>query len=95
MTVKTDLEAGLRGVLPITAGINAAGHLTIGDDAHIAAKSGIHGDVPARAEYGGYPAIEARLWRRAMASLTRLPDVFRRVRRVERALGLAAGDDEE
>ena len=30
MTVKTDFEAGVRGVLPITAGINAAGHLTIG-----------------------------------------------------------------
>jgi UDP-3-O-[3-hydroxymyristoyl] glucosamine N-acyltransferase len=73
----------------------SAGHLTIGDGAHIAAKSGIHGDVPARAEYGGYPAIEARLWRRVMASLTRLPDIFRRVRRVERALGLAADDDEE
>jgi diaminopimelate decarboxylase len=30
MTAKTDFEAGLRGVLPLTAGINAAGHLTIG-----------------------------------------------------------------
>ncbi len=30
MTATTDFEAGLRGVLPITAGINAAGHLTIG-----------------------------------------------------------------
>ena len=30
MTAKTDFETGLRGVLPLTAGVNAAGHLTIG-----------------------------------------------------------------
>jgi diaminopimelate decarboxylase len=30
MTAKTEFDIGLRGVLPITAGINAAGHLTIG-----------------------------------------------------------------
>ena len=30
MSAQTDFEAGLRGVLPITAGVNASGHLTIG-----------------------------------------------------------------
>ena len=30
MTANTSFDTGLRGVLPITAGVNDAGHLTIG-----------------------------------------------------------------
>jgi UDP-3-O-[3-hydroxymyristoyl] glucosamine N-acyltransferase len=48
----------------------------------------VHGDVPAGAVYGGYPASEVRVWRRASAALLRLPEALRRLRRVERALGL-------
>src|SRR5436309_1003401 len=44
--------------------------------------------LPAGAVYGGYPASEVRVWRRASAALLRLPEALRRLRRVERALGL-------
>ena len=44
--------------------------------------------APAGAVYGGYPATEVRVWRRASAALLRLPEALRRLRRVERALGL-------
>src|SRR5262249_34324271 len=47
------------------------------------------------AVYSGYPAMEARRWRRGTMSIPRLPEIFRRLRRVERALGLGAGADEE
>jgi len=68
--------------------VGLAGHQTVGDRAQVAAKSGVHGDVPAGAVYGGYPASEVRVWRRASAALLRLPEALRRLRRVERALGL-------
>jgi UDP-3-O-[3-hydroxymyristoyl] glucosamine N-acyltransferase len=89
---------GLAGGTRLGAGVmlggqvGAAGHLHIGDGAQVAAQSGVHGAVPAGAVYGGYPAVEIRAWRRITSSLSRLPGLFRRVRRVERALGLE-GDD--
>src|SRR5439155_846516 len=79
---------GARVMLGGQAG--SAGHLTVGDGARIAAQSGVPRDLPAGGEYAGYPAVEAREWRRVSASLPRLPDLLRRVRRVERALGIGA-----
>ena len=68
--------------------VGVAGHHTIGDGAQVAAKGGVRSDIPARAVYAGYPAIDARWWRRAVSSLPQLPDLLRRLRRVERSLGL-------
>jgi UDP-3-O-[3-hydroxymyristoyl] glucosamine N-acyltransferase len=84
---------GARVMLGGQAG--SAGHLTIGDGAQVAAQSGIHRDIPPRAQYGGYPALEGRRWRRVTMSLPRLPELFRRVRRVERTLGLAGRGEED
>jgi UDP-3-O-[3-hydroxymyristoyl] glucosamine N-acyltransferase len=66
----------------------AAGHLTIGDGAQVAAQSGVPNDVPAGGIVGGYPAAEIHLWRRMTAALHRLPELGRRVRRLESALGM-------
>jgi len=44
-----------------------ADHCRIGDFARIAAQSGVIGDVPARATYGGTPAVEHGAWMRAAA----------------------------
>jgi UDP-3-O-[3-hydroxymyristoyl] glucosamine N-acyltransferase len=68
--------------------VGFAGHQTIGDRARLAAKSGVHTDVPAGAAYGGYPATDVRVWRRVSAALGKLPGLLRRVRRVERVLGI-------
>ncbi len=75
--------------------VGAAGHLSIGDGAQIAAQSGIHGDVPPGTQYAGYPAMEVRRWRRVMMALPRLPMLLRRVRRVERSLGMEPPGKEE
>lgn len=75
--------------------VGSAGHLTIGDRARIGAQAGVHRDVPAGEVYSGYPAVEIRLWRRVNAALTRLPGLVRRMRRVERALGLDTEDEGE
>jgi UDP-3-O-[3-hydroxymyristoyl] glucosamine N-acyltransferase len=59
--------------------VGTAGHLTIGDGAVITAQSGVPNDVPARALYSGYPAVENRQWLKMMAALNRLPDLLKRL----------------
>jgi UDP-3-O-[3-hydroxymyristoyl] glucosamine N-acyltransferase len=71
--------------------VGCAGHLTIGDGAQIAAQSGIPNDVPPGVIVSGSPAVEIHLWRRVSAALPRLPELLRRLRRVETALGLHKG----
>jgi len=73
--------------------VGAAGHLRIGDGAQIAAQSGVANSVEAGATVGGYPAIELGRWRRVIAASLRLPDLLKRVRRLERRLG-AEGTDQ-
>src|SRR5207244_2718221 len=53
--------------------VGSAGHLAIGEGAQVAAQSGLHRDIPAGAQYGGYPAVEVSVWRRITAALPRLP----------------------
>jgi UDP-3-O-[3-hydroxymyristoyl] glucosamine N-acyltransferase len=72
--------------------VGLAGHLSIGDGAQIAAQSGVANSVEAGATVGGYPAMEMGLWRRAVAATTRLPELLRRVRRLERRLGVEVRD---
>jgi len=71
--------------------VGAAGHMTIGDGAQVAAQSGVPNDVPAGAVVGGYPAVDIHQWRRYSAALLRLPELLRRVRRLERRAG--SGED--
>lgn len=68
----------------------AAGHLTIGDGAQIAAQSGVANSVAAEAVVGGYPAVDMPVWRRLSAAVVRLPELLRRVRRIEKQLGLTS-----
>ncbi len=75
--------------------VGSAGHLTIGDGTQVAAQTGVHNDLPAGGVFSGYPAMEARRWRRMIMSMPRLPEVFRRLRRIERALGLGRDEGED
>ena len=87
-------QAGIAGSTTIERGAilmgQAAtrGHLTIGAGAFVAARSGVHGDVPPGTQVGGFPHQPRREWQRAMAALVRLPEALRRLRAVERKLGL-------
>jgi UDP-3-O-[3-hydroxymyristoyl] glucosamine N-acyltransferase len=71
-----------------------AGHLSVGDDVRIAARAGIVSDVGSGVTVGGFPAVDVALWRRAAAALLRLPDLFRRVRRLEQAVGRDPAPDD-
>lgn len=78
----TKLESGVR----LGGQVGAAGHLTVGKNTMVAAQSGIPHDVPANSLIGGYPAVDIRAWRRYSAALPKLPEVLRRLRRIEQLL---------
>jgi len=63
--------------------VGTAGHLTVGDGTVITAQSGVPNDVPPRALYSGYPAVENGQWLKMMAALNRLPELQKRVRELE------------
>ena len=66
--------------------VGTAGHLTIGKNTMVVAQSGIPSDVPANSVIGGYPAVDVRDWRRYSAALPKLPEILRRLRRLEQTL---------
>jgi len=63
----------------------AAGHLKLGDRAIVGAKSAVLADLAPGAFVIGHPAIDHREWKRAQAAWRRLPDLLRRVQRLESA----------
>jgi UDP-3-O-[3-hydroxymyristoyl] glucosamine N-acyltransferase len=69
-----------------------AGHLALGDGAQVAAKSAVLSDVGAGERVGGIPAIALGNWKRAAIAFARLPEVLRRLRRLEQAAGIAHDD---
>ncbi|MEN8183092.1 MAG: UDP-3-O-(3-hydroxymyristoyl)glucosamine N-acyltransferase [Myxococcota bacterium] len=77
---------GRRSFLMAQSG--AAGHLRIGDGVFVGARGGITRDVPDGQRVWGYPAMEERAWHRAMIALGRLPEALRRLRRLERRVGV-------
>jgi len=90
-------QVGIAGSVDIGAGthiggqVGVAGHRTIGAGARIAGQAGVFGDVPAGETYSGYPARPHRESLRASALTLRLPELFRRLVRLERRLD---GEDE-
>jgi len=73
----------------LTGQVGVVGHLEIGDGAIATAQSGIAQSVPAGALVSGYPAIENRGWLRSVAVFARLPELLRRLRAIEKRLGLS------
>ena len=61
------------------------GHLTIGAGARIGAQAGVTADVPPGETYSGYPARPHREALRVQAATFRLPDLLRRLKRLEAA----------
>lgn len=66
----------------------SAGHLTIGERAFVGAAASLHRSVRPGGRVWGTPQMEERLFHRVAAALTRLPDALRRLRAIEKRLGL-------
>jgi UDP-3-O-[3-hydroxymyristoyl] glucosamine N-acyltransferase len=73
--------------------VGISGHLTIHDNAVIYAQSGIGGDVPAGAVMSGSPAFEAREWLRAITAFPKLPEILKRLRELEKRVGVERAGD--
>jgi len=66
--------------------VGVAGHLTVGDGVIATAQTGIPASVEPGAIVSGYPAIDNRTWLKASAIFSKLPELQRRVRELERRL---------
>jgi UDP-3-O-[3-hydroxymyristoyl] glucosamine N-acyltransferase len=61
-----------------------AGHCTVGDGVVLTAQSAVSHDVPAGKVISGSPGFDNRVWLRAVTIFQRLPDLLKRLDRVER-----------
>ncbi|MDH3198178.1 MAG: UDP-3-O-(3-hydroxymyristoyl)glucosamine N-acyltransferase [Candidatus Krumholzibacteria bacterium] len=83
-------QAGISGSTELGRNVTLAGqaglvgHITIGDNAVVGAQGGVTKSIPPDTTVSGYPAREHGLARRLYAHTARLPDLFRRVRELER-----------
>ncbi len=67
--------------------VGIAPGVRVGDRARIAAQSGVVDDVEDGQEVAGSPAIPAKLWRRTVVALMRLPELVKEVRKIKQLLG--------
>jgi UDP-3-O-[3-hydroxymyristoyl] glucosamine N-acyltransferase len=85
-------QVGISGSTKIGNGVILAGqaglvgHIEIGDGARVGAQSGIAKSIPPGVVMFGSPARKIMDSKRIEASLTRLPDLFKRVRAIEAKL---------
>ncbi len=82
-------QTGISGSTRIGRGVRIAGqvgfvgHISIGENSQIGAQSGVGHNIPPGTVFSGTPARPHSLWLRIEACITRLPDLFRRVRVLE------------
>jgi len=67
-----------------------AGHLTVGDGVVLTAQSAVSHDVPPGKVISGSPGFDNRVWLRAVAIFQRLPELLKRLDRVEKGLATQA-----
>lgn len=65
----------------------ASGHLTIGQGSKLAGCSAAFSDLPAQSVSGGTPAIPLNAYQRITVVQRKLPDLFKRVQRLESQIG--------
>jgi UDP-3-O-[3-hydroxymyristoyl] glucosamine N-acyltransferase len=70
----------------LTGQTGVAGHCTVGDGVILTAQSAVSHDVPAGKVISGSPGFDNRVWLRAVAIFQRLPELLKRLDRVEKKL---------
>lgn len=83
--ISGSVRIGRRVMIGGQAGL--AGHLEVGDGVMLGAKSGVAASLDASESrvWSGIPAVPHRTWLRISGLLPKLPELFRRVRRLERS----------
>lgn len=67
--------------------VGTAGHIHIGNNVKVAAMSGVAQSVEDGQVISGFPAMPHRLWLRTRSLIRRLPELFDRVKELEKRLG--------
>ena len=70
-----------------------AGHCTVGDGVILTAQSAVSHDVPPGKMISGSPGFDNRVWLRAVAIFQRLPEVLKRLDRLEKRVDSQAGSE--
>jgi UDP-3-O-[3-hydroxymyristoyl] glucosamine N-acyltransferase len=84
------VRLGRRALVLAQAGV--ADHLRVGDGAYVGPQSGVAADVPDGGRVLGTPADDLPRTRRVWLAWRRLPELLRRVRAIERRLGIDRRD---
>jgi UDP-3-O-[3-hydroxymyristoyl] glucosamine N-acyltransferase len=71
-----------------------AGHLTVGEGAFLGGRTAVHSNVRPGTRVWGTPQLEEMRWFRSSAVFAKLPDLVRRLRAIEKHLGLRKKRDE-
>jgi len=79
---------GNNAILAGQAGV--AGHCSLGDGVILTAQSAVSHDVPAGKMISGSPGFDNRIWLRAVAIFQRLPELLRRLDRLEKKVAAAS-----
>ena len=86
-------QAGIAGSAKLGDGVvlagqaGVAGHIELGNRVQVAAKSAALASVEEATQVAGIPAVEIRKWRRQTVLISRLEEMSRRLRALERRLG--------
>ena len=90
-------QSGIAGSTRLGRGVvlagqsGAAGHLDLGDRVAVGAKSAVLKNLPPGSFVIGHPAVDHRVWKRTQVAAAKLPELLRRVARLE---GERAGNTE-
>ena len=71
-----------------------AGHCTLGDGVILTAQSAVSHDVPAGKIISGSPGFDNRVWLRATSIFQRLPELLKRLDRLEKKVAASSGQAE-
>jgi len=74
--------------------VGIAGHCTVGDNVILTAQSAVSHDVPPGRTVSGSPGFDNRTWLRAVAIFQRLPELVKRIGRLEARLKIGAPQQE-
>lgn len=77
-------KCGKNVIMAGQAGI--ADHVTIGDDAVVGPQCGVRTDIADGRKMGGHPAMEYGTYMRNMSLAPKIPDLFKRVKKLEKEL---------
>jgi len=64
--------------------VGTAGHMAVGDNVTVVGKSGIVNSVESNKVIAGLPAIDASLWRRNIIYAQKLPELFKKIKKLEK-----------